>query len=87
MRLTHLPTGITVVASDHRSQYQNRIAALERLAEQLEERERAEQAADKRRRRRKTRRTRSANERRLKEKKAHGRLKGLRRRISGKGDD
>ncbi len=35
VRLTHLPTGITVVATEHRSQVQNRRLAFERLRERL----------------------------------------------------
>jgi protein subunit release factor A len=35
IRLTHLPTGITVVATEHRSQAQNRKLAFERLRERL----------------------------------------------------
>jgi protein subunit release factor B len=35
VRLRHLPTGITVVATEHRSQVQNRKLAFERLQERL----------------------------------------------------
>jgi protein subunit release factor A len=35
VRLTHLPTGITVVATEHRSQAQNRQLAFDRLRERL----------------------------------------------------
>lgn len=35
VRLKHLPTGIIVVAADHRSQFKNREAAWERLLEKL----------------------------------------------------
>jgi protein subunit release factor A len=35
VRLRHLPTGITVVATEHRSQAQNRQLAFERLRERL----------------------------------------------------
>ena len=35
VRLTHLPTGITVVATEYRSQAQNRKMAFERLRERL----------------------------------------------------
>jgi len=38
VRLRHVPTGITVVASEHRSQWRNREAAWERLIERLERR-------------------------------------------------
>ncbi len=40
VRLKHLPTGITVVATEHRSQAQNRQLAFERLAERLQKRNR-----------------------------------------------
>jgi protein subunit release factor B len=35
VRLTHLPSGITVVATEHRSQVENRKLAFERLRERL----------------------------------------------------
>jgi len=35
VRLTHLPSGITVIATEHRSQAQNRKLAFERLQERL----------------------------------------------------
>jgi len=35
VRLTHLPSGITAIATEHRSQAQNRRLALERLRERL----------------------------------------------------
>jgi len=35
VRLTHVPTGITVKATERRSQHQNRALAFERLAEKL----------------------------------------------------
>jgi len=81
VRVVHIPTGITVVAADSRSQHQNRMAALERLAAQLEQRRLEEAAAEKRRRRRRTKPSRRAVERRLKEKKERGYLKRLRRRV------
>lgn len=40
VRVTHLPTGVTARAAERRSQSQNRIRALERLAARLEERSR-----------------------------------------------
>jgi len=42
VRLTHLPSGITVTARDSRSQHRNRQIALVRLREALEERARPE---------------------------------------------
>ena len=35
VRVTHLPTGVTVIASESRSQHRNRIVALERLRKRL----------------------------------------------------
>ena len=40
IRLKHLPTGITVIARDSRSQIKNRELAWERLIEKLEQRQR-----------------------------------------------
>jgi protein subunit release factor A len=42
VRLTHRPTGVTVVATERRSQARNREAAFERLAAKLEEMQREE---------------------------------------------
>jgi protein subunit release factor A len=73
VRLRHIPTGIVVVASERRSQHQNRAVALERLARRLAER----------RRRRKprvpTRVPRSAEEKRLAAKQRRSESKKLRR--------
>jgi peptide chain release factor len=50
VRLTHLPTGIQVTASEERSQHRNRRLALARLARRLEENSRRlAEAAEKRR--------------------------------------
>ena len=35
VRATHLPTGITVIATEHRSQHRNKTLALERLRDRL----------------------------------------------------
>jgi len=73
VRLTHPPTGITVTATERRSQLQNRGAALERL------RARLETLAHQPRARRPTRATRGSQERRLQTKKRAGRKKAERR--------
>jgi protein subunit release factor A len=80
VRLTHRPTGITVVAGDSRSQHQNRLAALQRLAEKLEARERERQARE-RREKRKKKPFRADREKRLREKKERSQQKKLRRRV------
>ncbi|QDU67803.1 peptide chain release factor family protein [Engelhardtia mirabilis] len=59
VRLTHRPTGISVVAQENRSQHRNREAAFERLIEKLEALRR------KPKRRRATRKPRSADRKRL----------------------
>jgi protein subunit release factor B len=87
VRLTHRPTGITIVASDHRSQHRNREAALERLAQRLEEMEREQAADEKRRQRKPTKPTRAARQKRLDTKRRRSRLKLLRRRVRSGGDD
>src|SRR5581483_9052416 len=40
VRLTHCPTGITVTATERRSQHANREAAFERMAERIETQQR-----------------------------------------------
>ncbi len=86
VRLVHRPTGITVVAADSRSQYQNRVSALQRLAERLEAIEQRRRAADKRRRRKRTRPSAAARRRRLDSKRRQSRKKDLRGRVRP-GDD
>ena len=79
VRLRHLPTGIVVVATERRSQHQNRAVALERLARKLAERRR------RRAPRIPTRATAASRVRRLEEKKSRARTKSA-RRPPGKGD-
>ncbi len=73
VRLRHRPTGVVVVATERRSQHQNKAVALERLALRLAQR----------RRRRKprvpTRATKASKEKRLEEKKRRSRTKAARR--------
>jgi ribosome-associated protein len=73
VRLSHPPTGVTVTATERRSQLQNRGAALERL------RARLEALGHQPRVRRPTRATRGSQERRLQTKKHAGRKKAERR--------
>lgn len=72
VRLRHRPTGIVVVATERRSQHQNKAVALERLARRLAERRR------RRKPRHATSPTAASRERRLEEKKARARVKSER---------
>jgi len=77
VRLTHLPSGITVIATEYRSQAQNRKLAFERLRERLLKLNRP------RRRRMPTSVPWSAIEKRKEEKRIHSKRKRL-RRVSSK---
>jgi len=73
VRLRHVPTGIVVVATERRSQHQNKAVALERLARKL---------AESRRRRKPrvaTRATAASRARRLEQKKTRSTTKAGRR--------
>jgi protein subunit release factor B len=72
VRLKHLPSGVTVIATEHRSQAENRKLALERL------RERLEKLNQPRRRRIPTSISMKAIEKRREEKKAHSKKKRVR---------
>ena len=78
VRLTHLPSGVTVSATERRSQHQNREVALRRLAAAL-----AEKHKPPPRPRRPTKPSRAARRRRLEAKRRRGRIKALRRRPAG----
>lgn len=86
VRVTHRPTGIVVIASESRSQYRNRITALERLAQKLQKLEQEKEAAEKKRLRRRTKPSRISRLRRLKDKKRQGLKKKLRRRVNPSSD-
>ncbi|WP_242339943.1 peptide chain release factor-like protein [Anaeromyxobacter sp. SG66] len=73
VRLVHRPTGVTVTATERRSQLQNRAAALARL------RERLGGLAHRPKPRRPTKPTRGSKERRIAEKKRRGERKATRR--------
>ncbi len=75
VRLKHLPTGIVVIATERRSQHQNRRMALQRLARKLAERRR------KRRPRRATSPTSAAREKRLAEKRTRSTLRKTRGKV------
>ena len=75
VRLKHIPTGITVIATEHRSQAQNRKLAFERLKERLLRLNRPK------RRRIPTKVPIRLNERRIEEKKALALKKRMRQRL------
>ncbi len=75
VRITHLPSGVVVTASDTRSQSRNRAIALERLVVRL----RRLNTVPKKRTA--TRPTRSSVRRRLEEKRRNAESKGLRARV------
>ncbi len=75
VRLKHIPTGMTVVATEHRSQSQNLKLAFERL------RDRLRRLQQKRRRRIPTVVPQKATEKRIEEKKVHSIHKRMRQKI------
>jgi protein subunit release factor B len=72
VRLTHLPTGVTVTATERRSQAANRKAARQRLARKLAQRRQRPKP------RKPTRPGRAAKQRRLEDKRRRGQLKRTR---------
>ena len=74
VRIFHIPSGITVIASERRSQHQNRDLAFERLIERLKIKNHRPK------KRKPTRPTRGSKERRLKAKKQHSDRKKDRRK-------
>ena len=80
VRLTHLPSGITVTATERRSRERNKSMALTRLMELLSQRDRP------RKTRKPTKPSRAARQRRLDGKLRRGRLKNLRKRPCGTED-
>ena len=75
VKAIHIPTGITAVARDHRSQYRNRRLALERLLVKLKNRHRTARP------RIRTSIPAYVRERRRREKERHSKLKELRKRV------
>lgn len=73
VRLRHRPTGVTVVATESRSQHRNKELARQELERRLAARRR------KRKRRVPTRPSKAAKARRVESKKQRGRLKKLRK--------
>lgn len=74
VRMVHVPTGITVVSRESRSQLQNRQRCLEKIHAELVRRSRRPK------KRRKTRPTKASVARRLDAKARRGQIKKLRRR-------
>lgn len=77
LRLTHLPSGVVVVAQDTRSQHRNRETAFERLAERLRRLNHVP------RKRVPTKPTRASRKRRIENKKQVGARKASRARVRG----
>jgi protein subunit release factor A len=75
VRLTHLPSGVVVVASDTRSQFRNREIAFERLVERLKRLNHRPKP------RRPTRVPRAQKQKRLESKKHRGESKRLRTKV------
>lgn len=74
VRMRHVPTGITVVSRESRSQLQNRERCLQKIRAELARRARKPKA------RHATKPTRASVRRRLDEKSRHSQLKRMRRR-------
>ncbi len=74
VRMTHTPTGITVVSRESRSQYRNRQICLQKIRDELARRGRPPKV------RHKTKPTRASKERRLASKRLRSQVKQLRRR-------
>ena len=75
VRLKHLPSGLTVIATEHRSQAENRKLAFERLRERLLKLNRPKK------RRIPTSVSLKAIEKRMEEKKIHSKKKSIRREL------
>ena len=75
VRLTHIPTGLTVKIQQSRSHHQNKEIALEILSEKLEARNRIKKP------RKKTRISKSVKKKNLEIKKKHSMLKKNRRKV------
>ncbi len=90
VRLTHEPSGIAVRCAETRSRETNRWLARRALAEQILERECLRKSAERQRRekvrRQKRRRSRRQKQKMVAEKRAHGAVKALRRRVDADGE-
>ena len=77
VRMTHLPSGLVVTSRESRSQLRNRQLCLDKLHAEFARR------AIPPKKRVATKPTKASKERRLLAKKSHGKVKALRRRVSG----
>ncbi len=75
VRMRHVPTGITVVSRESRSQHQNRLLCLEKIREACRRRSQPPK------RRKKTNVPRSQKRKRLESKRARAQVKQLRKRV------
>jgi protein subunit release factor B len=87
VRIKHRPSGVIVVASEHRSQARNKGLGLQRLAEKLATMEQARRLERQRRDRPKTRPTKASQRRRLDHKRQRGEKKRTRSRPQVPSDD
>ena len=87
VRITHRPSGVTVVASERRSQARNKMAALKRLADKLVAIEREQVLSRQRENRLATRPTKGANQRRLERKRHVGEKKRGRGKFRSHNDE
>ena len=87
VRITHRPSGVTVVASERRSQARNKMAALKRLADKLVAIERERVLSRQRENRLATRPTKGANQRRLERKRHVGEKKRGRGKFRSHNDE
>ena len=87
VRITHRPSGVTVVASERRAQARNKMAALKRLADKLVAIERERVLSRQRENRLATRPTKGANQRRLERKRHVGEKKRGRGKFRSHNDE
>ena len=87
VRITHRPSGVTVVASERRSQARNKMVGLKRLADKLVAIERERVLSRQRENRLATRPTKGANQRRLESKRHVGEKKRGRGKFRSHNDE
>jgi ribosome-associated protein len=87
VRVTHRPSGVTLVASERRSQARNKMFALKRLADKLAGIVRERLLSHQRENRPATRPTKAANQRRLQQKRQLGEKKRARGKLRHSTDE